>query len=204
MEIKEPIAAHLIEEELIPKEIPPFINDTDSLNTSILEEINKPLPPVIVTPEHSPSITERRNLDPVPPITTEPYQPHLNTNPFTPPISATNEEPIGPTYATTNPFLSDSPVEEEETSSVHSKEENRPSTGHRLGLTFSRHSEPGEPKKHHHMFHNPFKHLSRHASIKRADEEPDQEKERPKLFSTNTVGLKRDSSTRRNALHGPF
>lgn len=198
MEIKEPIAARLIEEELIPKEIPPFINDTDSLNTSILEEVNKPLPPVVVTPVHSPSITERRKLDPVPPITTEPYQPHLNTNPFTPPISATTEEPIKPTYATTNPFLSHSPVEEEETSSVHSKEE----TGHHLGLTFSRHSEPGESKKHHHMFHNPFKHLTRHVSIKRPEEE--QEKERPKLFSANKDGLKRDSSTRRNALHGPF
>ncbi|GAA5801476.1 hypothetical protein HPULCUR_006924 [Helicostylum pulchrum] len=198
LEIKEPIAARLIEEELIPKEIPPFINDTDSLNTSILEEVNKPLPPVVVTPVHSPSITERRKLDPVPPITTEPYQPHLNTNPFTPPISATTEEPIKPTYATTNPFLSHSPVEEEETSSVHSKEE----TGHHLGLTFSRHSEPGESKKHHHMFHNPFKHLTRHVSIKRPEEE--QEKERPKLFSANKDGLKRDSSTRRNALHGPF
>lgn len=221
MEIKKPIAPHLIEEELIPKEIPPFINDRDSLNTSILEEeINKPLPPIVVAPERlpslaerrnlapvaperSPSLAERRNLDPIPPITTSSTEPLPNTNPFTPPISATADEPIRPIYDTTNPFLCDSPVEEdqeEEARSVHSKEGK--STGHHLNLTFSRHSEPGEPKKHH-LFHNPFKHLTRHTSIQRPDEEQERE-ESPRLFSTNTLGLKRDSSTRRNALHGPF
>lgn len=198
---------------MVPKELPPFIKDAGkSVKSSIIteeEEEENLSSETDITLEpaeiHSPSISERRNVSPVPAISTDTRS--QNTNPFTPPSSAHEESTHRST--TTNPFLMNSPEEEITTKSSASSEENtseKRSSQHThhswlpefpsLHLTGSRKSEPEKVRKHS-ILPNPFKALTKHASI----QEP---KERPALFSGSKQLLKRTSTARRNALHGAF
>lgn len=132
-----------------------------------------------------------------------------NTNPF-----ETSANPFAvtvPTEAPENITLSraiphsNNPFEDDDNLSIHSanigqmeRRSSLLSAGRRLSLSLSRSS--GSDKKRHTF--NPLKLLSRRSSM--TDPSKETPKEKPKIFTAVKNGLKRDSSSRRNALHGPF
>lgn len=173
-------------------------------------------PPISAHTPHTPPILARTspilthtpsNVAHTPTWTnTNPFE--TSANPFAVPQDAPENIalPIGQPHSaqSTNPFETES-IEDDHLS-IHSatigqiknRRNSLVSAGHRLSLSLSRRS---VPDKKHHLF-NPLKILSRRSST--TEESKERPKERPKLFTAVKNGLKRDSSGRRNALHGPF
>ncbi|KAG2199367.1 hypothetical protein INT47_001549 [Mucor saturninus] len=132
----------------------------------------------------------------------------ISTNPFTTQVPAT-ELPelvnLRHDQRSTNPFESDSVSDDH--ASIHSahlggmasRRNSLLQAGRRWSLTLS-HSSSSDKKKY--KF-NPLKIISRRSSMTESSKES-KSKERPTLFMAVKNGLKRDSSGRRNALHGPF
>lgn len=130
----------------------------------------------------------------------------IPTNPFEELTPATELPPlVNLRHDHTNPFENNSEVDDHV--SIHSadiggiagRRNSLLSAGRRWSLSLTNSS--GSDKKKHRF--NPLKMLSRRSSMTESSKES-KSKERPTLLTAVKNGLKRESSGRRNALHGPF
>lgn len=152
-------------------------------------------PPILTHTRTSPALAHTPTWN-----NTNPFE--TSTNPFA--VNVPTEAPENITLSRAIPH-SNNPFKDDDNLSIHSatigqmeRRSSLLSAGRRLSLSLSRSS--GSDKKRHTF--NPLKLLSRRSSM--TDPSKETPKERPKVFTAVKNGLKRDSSSRRNALHGPF